>query len=133
MFCSKLFFHSLDAYIEAQEIIITTFPFLPKNTVATNFVNLQIISSISESAIGCNWEKDDLTSAFYSNNCLPDVSNAEYSSVCEEDGNSITFTYTTRTPLRDEVVYGVFCFFPNLITTAITIQAQGTKLFAGIK
>ena len=111
---------------------ITTSPFLPWKTVATNFVNLQIISSINGSAIGCNIAIDGITSSFYDGNCSLDVSNAEYSSVCEEDENSITFTYTIRTPLRDEVDYGVTCFFPKEVATTITVQVQGTKIYTVI-
>ena len=56
-----------------------------------------------------------------------DVPNADYSSVCEEDENSISFIYTNRTPLRNEVNYKIHCAFPFLTLTAVTIQVQGTK------
>ena len=63
--------------------------------------------------MSCNWRTGYESSTFYElGACSPDVSNAEYSSVCEENGNSITLTYTMRTPLRNDVNYQISCVFP---------------------
>ena len=118
-----------EIYIEAQQITITTHPLLPSNVSATNYVNLQLVSSITgfvDSPIACQWLYNGSTSIFYElGACLANVSNADYSSFCEEDGNFISFIYTIRAPLRNEVYYEIGCAFPASIWTAITIQVQG--------
>ena len=66
---------------------------------------------------------------FYeSGNCLPDVSDAEYDSVCEENGGSINFTYTIRTQLRDDVNFQVVCNFPQVILSKMVIHVLGNKI-----
>ena len=122
-FANQIFF--VDIHVEAQQITITTHPLLPSNVSATNYVNLQIASSITgfvENPIACQWLYNGNTSIFYYlSACLADVSNADYSSFCEEDGNSISFIYTIQTPLRNEVNYGTECVFFDTILTEITI------------
>ena len=91
---------------------------------------MQLVSSITgfaENPIACQWLYNGNTSIFYYlSACLANVSNADYSSFCGEDGNSISFIYTIRSPLRNEVNYEIDCFFPAAeIFTAITIQIQG--------
>ena len=121
-------FYCIGICVEAQQVTITTQPFLPNNVGATNYVNLQLVSSITGFPIVCHYQYANRASIFYeSGSCLPDVSNAKYSSVCEDVGNSITFTYTIRTPLRDDVNYDIVCNFPAPISATITAQVQGTS------
>jgi len=89
---------NLDAYVEAQPI--TTFPLLPNNTVATNYVSLQLISTITGSFFICDYERD-FRANFYArdNGCSPNVSNADYSTDCNVSENTITFTFTILPPL----------------------------------
>ena len=126
-------FWCIGLYDEAQQITITTRPFLPYNVGATNYVNLQLVSSITGAPIACNWRYDGRTLIFYeTGNCSRDVSNTDYSSFCEEDENSISFIYTIRTPLRNEINYGINCIFPVSASTIINIQVQGTMQLPGV-
>ena len=118
-----------DTFVEAQEITIATFPFLPQNVVAANYSNLQIIVSITGFPIVCSWQILGRTMVFYQpGSCVSDVSNADYSSVCEEDKNFINLTYTIRTPLRDVVNFQVTCNFPQEILSEIDIYVQSNKI-----
>jgi len=122
----KLF--SLEPYVEAQQVTITTYPLLPENIVATSYANLQLISSISGSPLACNWDFDGLTFSFYENSaCVPDVSNEEFSSVCEQNVDSFTFTHTIRSSLFSNINFRVNCFFPHPTEDEISIYVQGSK------
>jgi len=123
---NKLFY--LEPNVEAQQVTITTSPLLPKNIVATSYANLQLISSISDSPVVCTWAFDGRTFNFYEiNGCVPDVSNEEFSSVCEQNEESIIFTYTIRSSLLTNTNFRVHCSFPLLIEDDISIYVQGSK------
>ena len=99
---------------------------LPNTTIATNFTNLQLISSIPGLPFACDWFFDGGNpSNFYANNaCSANVSNAEFNTVCIKSRNFVTFTYTIHSPVISNFDYGIGCFVPNLKQT-IFIQVQG--------
>jgi len=118
----------LDAFAEAQQITIIPFPLLPENVVATNYVDLQLISSISGSPLYCDWATDSRTSVFYVEEaCYGNESDVEFSSVCEQTENSITLTYTIRSPLFSEARFAVSCLFSNTISEVVIIDVQGNE------
>jgi len=66
--------------------------------------------SIIGSFFACTWATGGRTGNFIETSaCVADISNDEYSSVCAKIDNSITFTYTFRYPLLDDVNYAVSC------------------------
>jgi len=88
---------------------------------------LQLITSlISGSVLSCNFARDGGNEvAFYQSSgggCVPDVSSNEHVTVCQEDGSVITFTYTIKSPLRNDVNYLVTFYLtlaPNFIKSWI--------------
>ena len=114
--------------MEAQRITITTLPVLPNNIVATNYINLQLISSITGSPISCDLLLDSSQPLnFYApDGCAPNQSTTEFSSVCEEIGNSVMFTYTIHSQLINDVLYGIRCFLPEVEEVDTAIRVQGT-------
>ena len=126
--------------MEAQEISISvsTHPLFPKNTVATNFVNLQLTSSISHSFVD-RCESSFITGAtsfnilFYERRCLEKTTSDIYRSTCEIANNVITYNLTFLLPVRTTVNFEVNCnlgrFFsgPNNITLFVTGKKTLTK------
>jgi len=75
---------------DAQEITINIFPVLPETIIATNYVNLKLISTVIGSPLACHWYKDGRTSNFYEFiDCLPNTSSGKFKSVCESTENVI--------------------------------------------
>jgi len=118
---------SVDVVSEAQSITITTLPFLPDNIIATNYANLQLITLISASPITCSFVQDGGNEVLFyaTDGCLPDVSNNQFNTVCQKNGNMITFTYTIKSPLHENMNYLVACFLPSIEQKVITLQVQG--------
>ena len=113
-------------FVGAQKINMTTNPDLPEDIVASEYTNLQLVATITGSPIACHYAKDGRTSLFYeSNGCSPNNSNAEYSSHCEENDDTIKFTYTILPPVLDDINYEVVCSFPKQFWKAISIQVKG--------
>jgi len=122
---NKLFY--LEPYVEAEQVTITTSPLLPENIVATSYVNLQLISFISGFPIVCTLDFDGRTSNFLENHaCVPDASNEEFNSICEQNVDLFTFTYTVRSSLFSNVNFRVHCFFPMFVKDEIYIAVQGS-------
>ena len=118
-----------DTIAKAQEVYIRTFPILPEKAAATNFVNLQLISTITGSPIACNWQINGQTSNFFEiDNCLPNNSNANYTSACENSKNFINFTHTIKTPLVTNVDYGIRCIYPRTSEASFRIAVQSTLI-----
>ena len=121
----------LVAYVEAQQITITTSPsLLPTNIIATGYENLQLISTITGDSLFCSWRRNDIFVSFYDDGaCIVEDSNDDYRAVCEETGNAIIFTLTIKTPLSQNVNFEVVCAFPKNVGETIVIQVQGTTIF----
>ena len=88
------------------------------------------MATITGSSLVCQRIIDDQQIIFYdSGNCLPENSNDQYHQVCETRGNSITFTYTIKPSLRNDVSYEVACVFADSggVSALITITVQGTR------
>ena len=103
---------------------------LPRNIIATGYENLQLISTITGDPLFCNSNKDDSSVSFYEDGaCIVKDSTDDYRAVCEETGNAIIFTLTIKTPLSQNVNFGVDCVFPETIRGTIVIQVQGTTIF----
>ena len=118
-----------EIFAASQQITITTFPVLPLSTVATNYTNLQIISTItgSDSLISCHWVKDGRSSNFYNEMCLPNEKTANYSSDCQESGSTVTINYTIYSAMFADVDYEVSCFFPDSVFEVVNFQVRGAK------
>ena len=114
-------------YVEAQQITITTSPVLPEKIVATGLENLLLISTITGSPLFCSCRINDQIAIFYENNaCLSkdSISNDQYGGVCSKTENVVTFTFTIKTTLRNDVNYEVNCAFPISVIEAITVEVQ---------
>jgi len=121
----------LDICAEAQSITIITNPYLPDNIVASNYVDLQIISSVASnsSPVVCTWSTTNLSANFYEmDGCVSDNSNDEFSAVCNEIENSIIFNYTTHAPLLTDLTFQVYCYVPEEVSQSIYIEVQGVVL-----
>ena len=121
----------LGTYIEAQQIAIATVPLLPQEIVATGYKNLQIISTIAGSPLFCARRIKGQVANFYENQaCLTEglISDDQYSEVCLETGNVVTFIFTIKIPIYNEVNFYVDCSFPASVTDSITIQVKGKRL-----
>ena len=121
----------LGIYIEAQQIAIETVPLLPQEAVATGYKNLQIISTIAGSPLFCARRINGQVANFYENQaCLSEdsISDDQYSEVCLETGNVVTFIFTIKIPIHNEVNFYVDCGFPASVTESITIQVEGKRL-----
>jgi len=118
----------LDIFIEAQQINLTTIPVLPDFIVATNFTNLQLVSTIPGSPISCDWFRDNVPRNFYGNDggCdPPTISTDDYSTNCFQGETFVNFTYTIHSPLQSNVDYFIDCYIPHRIRASIVIQVQG--------
>ena len=122
--------------VEVQErpILLSTHPTLPKNIVATNFTNLQLIVSINHTFDTiCQWlitSAISFSNIFFENHCLEERPNDNYRSTCETTDIIITYNLTFLLPIRTTLDFFVGCYLindPIEMRNTITIFVQGKK------
>ena len=135
IFCCKDTCIFIDIFVEADKkpISISTHPLFPKNVVATNFTNLQLISSINHtSIITCWWYVSTDTSEFdyfFMYGCLEHTRNDIYRSTCEVADNFIKHNFTYLLPIRTTLYFEVSCSSANdqYLWNYINLFSQGKK------
>jgi len=117
---------NIDISVGAQSITITTLPILPNNIVATNYVGLQLISTITDSPISCGYIRNtNSIRNFYIDGvgCVSDESTPDYSTDCNVTENLVTFIYTIQSPLGYNMDFSILCLAPDLeVSIQITVQ-----------
>ena len=134
-FCCKNIFIFVEIFVEADEkpISISTHPIFLKNVVATNFSNLQLISSINyTSNMTCYWYVIADFSAietFFENGCSKYMPNDIYRSTCEIVDNFIKYNFTYLLPIRTNYYFEVGCYLINGSNqwNFIILSIQGKK------
>ena len=96
-----------------ENIAITAYPAFPRNVVAINYDNLQLVSliSIESDYKKCSWKiNNNVSESFYATStCRENVEYIIYKTMCEKLPSLVTFNFTLLSPLQNNVFFQIQC------------------------